>query len=664
MEHLSIDIETYSSVDLKPSGVHKYTESGDFEILLFAYSIDFGEVKIVDLANGEQIPLEILKALNDQNVIKHAYNATFEYHCLTYAGYITSIDQWHCSMFHGLYCGYIAGLGALGKALGLPQNKQKDKQGETLIKIFCHPCKPTKTNGGRKRNLPKDEPENWELFKNYCIQDVVTEMEIYKRLRIFPVPKEEQELWVLDYKINNYGVRIDTDFLNGALSIKDVNTYFLKEEMKNITKVDNPNSTQQLKVWLASKGLVVDSIAKDVIEKQLKIVKDEEISRVMKLRQELAKTSLGKYNAMVKRLCKDGKAKGTLRFYGANRSGRWSGSSIQLQNLPRNYIKTLDLAKNITKEGNYNLLKFVYGNVSDTLSQLVRTAFMPSEGRKLIIADFSAIEARILSWLADEEWRLEVFRTHGKIYEASASQMFNVPIEKIVKGNPEYELRAKGKVAELALGYQGSEEALKIGGALDMGISEAELTEIKTRWRSTNPKIVSFWKALERAVLRLMFSGETQYIKNLIIRREYDLLYGQNFVTIELPSKRKLYYAKPFIGPGKFGNDSLHYYDGEPPKKKDGEEEKNIPLFRSVGTYGGKLVENVTQAIARDCLAVALKRLSHLDIVMHIHDEVVIDAPKNINCEDIFKIMGEPIEWAPDLLLKADGFESSYYMKD
>jgi len=654
MTHLSIDIETYSGVDIKKSGLYKYAESPDFEILLFAYSIDFGPVEIIDLASGEKLPEALIKALNDKEVIKHAYNAPFEYYCLKSAGYKTSIDQWHCTLLHGLYCGYTSGLGVTAQVLGLPQDKQKDTTGKALIKLFCCPCKPTKKNRGRTRNLPHHEPEKWELFKNYCIQDVSVEMEICTRLSQTPVPNQEQNLWILDQQINERGVGIDLNLVKGALSINDVATYELTQEAIKLTGLENPNSTAQLQKWLKERGTETDNLRKETVEELIKTTNDPIVKRLLKIRQELSKTSIKKYEAMKEVTGDNYKARGLLQFYGANRTGRWAGRLIQVQNLPRNYLGTLDLARNIIKEGNYNLLKFVYGNVPDTLSQLIRTAFIPSKDRKLIVADFSAIEARILAWLAKEQWRLEVFKTHGKIYEASASQMFHVPIEKIIKGNSEYELRAKGKVAELALGYQGSEGALKQMGALDMGIKENELKDIVSRWRGSNKNIVGYWYTLENVVKELINTGQPQYVNNLVFRREIDILYGQDFMTIELPSGRKLYYVKPSLQENKFGGQQLHYWGINQTSKK-WEEQKS---------YGGKLVENVTQAIARDCLAVALKKLSHLDIVMHIHDEIVINAPLDINCEDIFKVMGEPIEWAPDLLLKADGFESSYYMKD
>lgn len=657
MKHLSIDIETYSSVDIKKSGMYKYALSDDFQILLFAYSIDFGEVKIIDLAKGEILPEVIIEALNDKNIIKHAYNAPFEWWCLNQAGYKTSIEQWRDTMFHGLYCGYTAGLGATGAAIGLPQDKKKDTTGKALIKLFCVPCKPTKKNGGRLRNLPHHEPEKWELFKNYCIQDVVTETEIYKRLSNFPVPQEEQDLWVLDQKINAYGVKIDTELVRGALNINNVITAELTEEAVQVTGLDNPNSAAQLGKWLKEKtGQDIENLQKGTVSELIGSLEDKEAVRVLEIRQELAKTSIKKYVAMEEAICPDGRIRGLLQFYGANRTGRWAGRLVQVQNLPRNYLETLDYAREIVKSQDADFLKLVYGNVSDTLSQLIRTAFVPSEGHKFVVADFSAIEARVIAWLAGEQWRQEVFATHGKIYEASASQMFGVPIELIKKGNPEYALRQKGKVAELALGYGGSSGALIAMGALDMGLEEKELPDVVRRWRNANKRITDLWYGIENAVIKLMETGETQGLKGIIFSREIDLIYGQDFLTIKLPSGRKLYYPKPHLKENRFGSNALHYFGVNQTTKK----------WEVQETYGGKLVENIVQAISRDCLAVTLKRLETegLQTVMHIHDEAVIDADPNVDLDKVCGLMGQSIEWAPGLLLKAAGFESSYYMKD
>lgn len=656
MQHLSIDIETYSSIDIKSSGAYKYAQSEDFEILLFAYSEDFGEVKIIDLAQGENIPDIIVEALKDKNILKHAYNAPFEWWCLNQAGYDTPLDQWHDTMFHGLYCGYTAGLGATATALGLPQDKQKDKNGAALIRYFSIPCKPTKSNGNRTRNLPEHEPEKWNLFKEYCKQDVVTEMAIYNKLSPFPVPQFEQDLWVSDIRINAFGVNIDEDLVAGALSIDEASTYNLTVEAQNLTGLENPNSSAQLGCWLKEKGIELNNLQKATASELLNTDLPSDVKRVLEIRQELSKTSVKKYEAMVNAKGTDGRVRGLLQFYGANRTGRWAGRLVQVQNLPRNYIETLDYAREIVKEHDERLLKLVYGNVPDTLSQLIRTAFIPSKGNKVVVADFSAIEARVIAWLANEKWRLEVFATHGKIYEASASQMFHVPIEKISKGNPEYVLRQKGKIAELALGYGGNTGALLAMGALNMGLSEEELPDVVQRWRKANKQIVGLWYALENAMFALLETGKSQAVNGIVFRREACTALGLDFMTVELPSKRKLYYVKPGITENRFGSPSISYYGINQTTKKWEKQE----------TYGGKITENIVQAISRDCLAVTIKRVEDLglNIVMHIHDEIVIDAPQTLSVDYICDVMGQPIEWAPGLILKAAGFESNYYMKD
>lgn len=657
MTNLSIDIETYSSVDIGKAGVYAYAQSSDFEILLFAYSFNGEEVQIVDLAQGEKIPTHIVDALNNPLVIKHAYNAAFEWYCLNRAGYKTQIEQWQCTMFHGLYCGYTAGLDVTGKVLGLPSDKQKLTVGKALIRYFCIPCKPTKANGGRIRNLPKHDLDKWKLFKEYCKQDVVTEMEIEKRLSVFPVPKMEQEQWQMDIKMNAFGINLDKELIDGALYTDSVISEELTTEAKQVTGLQNPNSAQQLGKWLEDKtGLTIPNLQKETVRELINTLKDDDAIRVLKIRQELSKTSIKKYVAMDTAMGEDGRVRGLLQFYGANRTGRWAGRLVQVQNLPRNYIETLDLARDLVKRKNIDALKIVYGNIPDTLSQLIRTAFIPSEGNKFVVADFSAIEARVIAWLAGEQWRQEVFATHGKIYEASASQMFGVPIEKIKKGNPEYALRQKGKIAELALGYQGGVGALKSMGALNMGLSEEELPDTVRRWRESNKRIVDLWYSLEEAALCVMRTANPVGLKGLIIAREGELRYGQDFLTVTLPSGRKLYYPKPFIKENDFGKDAVHYHGMNQTTKK----------WEVVGTYGGKLTENIVQAIARDCLAVTLKRVSDLGLqtVMHIHDEVVIDAPQNVSLDEVCDLMAEPIEWAPGLILKGAGFEGNYYMKD
>jgi DNA polymerase len=664
LRHLSIDIETKSSVDIGKAGLYRYAQSEDFEVLLFAYQMDDGEVELVDLAQGEQIPENVQLMLKDVAVVKHAYNAAFEWYCLNRAGYETPLEQWRCTMIHGLYCGYTAGLDATGKAIGLPQDKQKLTTGKALIRYFCVPCKPTKSNGNRTWNLPRHAPEKWELFKEYCKQDVVTERAILKRLNYFPVPEEEQELWQQDIRMNAFGVRVDSKLIEGALTIDGVSSAELTEEAINITGLQNPNSTAQLKVWVEKE--LSDSLEADVelpgLRKEYVSMLLErndlskEIRRVLEIRQQLGKTSIKKYVAMETAKGTDDRVRGLTQYYGANRTGRWAGRLVQLQNLPRNYLKTLDYARELVKTKNYDGIRFLYGNVPDTLSQLIRTAFIPSEGHKFVVADFSAIEARVIAWLAGEQWVNEVFATHGKIYEATASQMFHVPIEKIVKGNPEYSLRQKGKVATLALGYQGGTAALIAMGALNMGLAEEELPDIVQRWRNANPRIRDLWYAVEQAALTTMQTAQPQGINGLIFRYEGELMYGQSFLTVQLPSGRKLFYPKPFLKENQFGKMAIHYYTvGQQTKK-----------WEVASTYGGKMTENIVQAIARDCLAETLRRIEQLglQVVFHVHDEVIIDAPMEVTAEQICDLMAEPISWAPGLLLKGAGFESSYYMKD
>lgn len=655
--HLSIDIETKSSVVITKAGAYRYAQSEDFEILLFACKYDEEDVQLVDLTAGESIPEWILTALMNPNVIKHAYNAAFEWYCLNTAGYRTPLEQWNCTMIHGLYCGYTAGLDATGKAIGLPQDKQKLSTGKALIRYFCTPCKPTKSNGGRSWNLPKHAPEKWELFREYCKQDVVTENEILKRLQAFPVPKEEQRLWRMDILMNAYGVRVDTNLIAGALAIDSHSTECLTAEAFRITGLSNPNSATQLQQWLSGKGVDIPNLQKATVEEYLQREDlPDDARKILEIRQQLGKTSIKKYVAMDTAKGADDRVRGLTQFYGANRTGRWAGRLVQLQNLPRNYLKTLDYARNLVKDKNYDGIKLLYGNVPDTLSQLIRTAFIPSDGNKFVVADFSAIEARVIAWLAGEQWVNEVFATHGKIYEATASQMFHVPIEKIAKGNPEYSLRQKGKVATLALGYQGGTAALIAMGALNMGLAEEELPDIVQRWRSANPRIRDLWYAVEQAALTTMQTARPQGIYGLIFRYEGDLVYGQSFLTVQLPSGRKLFYPKPFLQENQFGKMAIHYYTvGQQTRK-----------WEVASTYGGKMTENIVQAIARDCLAETLKRIDRmgLQVVFHVHDEVIIDAPASITVDEICDLMAEPIPWAPGLILKGAGFESDYYMKD
>lgn len=656
MQHLSIDIETKSSVDIGKAGLYKYAQSPDFGILLFAYKADEKEVGIIDLAQGEQIPGEIREALQSPKVVKHAYNAAFEWYCLNRAGYVTPVGQWRCTMAHGLYCGYPAGLERAGEAIGLPQDKRKLTIGKALIKYFCVPCRPTRTNGGRSWNLPKHALDKWELFKQYCMQDVVTENEILRRLDRFPMPAEEERLWQMDVLMNAFGVRIDTGMLEGALVINGFCEQQLTEEAVRLTGLANPNSEKQLSAWLYERtGEEVANMQKATVSEMLGRDYPKDVHRMLEIRQQLGKTSIKKYMAMDVSKCGDDRIRGLTQYYGANRTGRWSGRLVQMQNLPRNYIKTLDYAREAVKKRNYDGLKLLYGNVPDTLSQLIRTAFVPSEGNKFVVADFSAIEARVIAWLAGEQWVNEVFATHGKIYEATASQMFHIPIDKIVKGNPEYSLRQKGKVATLALGYQGGTSALIQMGALEMGLSEDELPDIVQRWRDANPRIRDLWWKVQQASIACVQTAQPQAVPGLIFALEGDLLYGQSFLTVRLPSGRKLFYPRPFISDNQFGRPAVHYY-GLGTNKKWGIE----------STYGGKMTENIVQAIARDCLAEILKRIHArgLQVIFHVHDEVIIDAPQSVTVEEICALMAEPIPWAQGLVLKGAGFEGAYYMKD
>lgn len=662
MHHLSIDLETYSIVDIRKVGAQRYIQDPSFEILLFAYSLDGQPVQIIDLASGEEVPSWLITALVNPSIIKHAYNAPFEFGCLSkYYGPMYP-GQWRCTMFHGLYCGYTAGLEATGRALGLPEDKQKLNTGKALIRYFCVPCKATKTNGGRTRNLPHHDPDKWQLFKEYCCQDVVTEMEIERRLSTFPVPEFVQKQWETDLRINSRGVAVDIPFVDGALQIGEHVKTEMISEAERITSLNNPNSVSQLKDWLNKEtGEEIDSLSKDIVKKMLNRDNNSpDVTRMLQIRQELGKTSTKKYDAIKKCVCPDGRVRGLLQFYGANRTGRWAGRLVQVQNLPRTYTDPIELARDLVHDRHEDALRVIYGSVSDTLSQLIRTAFVASPGNVLVDADFSAIEARVISWLAGEQWRLEVFRTHGKIYEASASQMFGVPLELIKKGNPEYALRAKGKVAELALGYQGSNGALINMGALDMGLHEEELPEIVTRWRNANRNIVNLWYAMDDAAVQVISFGGSKSVRGLYLAREYDANQGTYCLTITLPSGRKLFYINPRLGTNKFGGSSI-IYDGVDQASKQ---------WKHIETYGGKLTENVVQAIARDCLAEAIERLeaAGFPIVFHVHDEVVIDikpyADNDTMLKTVCDIMKQPPAWAADMPLNAAGWVGDFFTKD
>lgn len=659
MHHLSIDLETYSSVPIAKAGAQKYIQSPDFEILLFAYSLDDGDVQIIDLAQGELLPQWLASALSDPQYIKHAYNASFEWGCLSKFTGTLPIDQWRCTMFHGLYCGYTAGLDATGKALGLPADKQKLSTGKALIRYFCVPCAPTKTNGGRTRNYPRHDPAKWALFKEYCIGDVTTEMEILHRLENFPVPPELEKQWQTDVLINARGVAVDMDMVRGALWIGETTRDQLTEEAVTLSGLDNPNSVKQLMQWLEEElDEELTDLRKDTVSRLLNgNLTNDTARRMLEIRQELGKTSTKKYNAIEAAVCADGRVRGLLQFYGANRTGRWAGRLVQVQNLPRTYVEPLPLARDLVKRRETASLRALFGSVPDTLSQLIRTSFIAEPGNALVDADFSAIEARVISWLAGESWRLDVFRTHGKIYEASASQMFGVPLERIKKGNPEYALRQKGKVAELALGYQGSTGALIKMGALDMGLTEAELPDIVNRWRDANKRIRDLWYSMEAAAVQVIQTGQPVGLRSLVLAREMDAGNNLDFLTIRLPSGRKLYYAHPSLGQNQWGKPSITYMGMDQTTKK----------WKLIETYGGKLVENCVQAIARDCLAEAIERLeaANYPVVFHVHDEVVVECTaERASLDDIAAIMGQPVSWAPDLPLGADGWVGAFYKKD
>lgn len=665
VHHLSIDLETYSSVPIKKAGAQAYCRSSDFEILLFGYSLDGATPVVIDMAQGEQLPEWIIKALNSPEYIKHAYNAPFEWGCLSqYFGYKLPPEQWRDTMLHGLYCGYTAGLEATGRALGIAEDKQKLNTGKALIRYFCVPCKPTKANGGRTRNYPHHDPERWQLFKEYNAQDVITEMEIERCLSAFPVPPEVQKQWETDLIINDRGVAVDMDFVQGALYLGETIRSDLTDEAVKLSGLRNPNSVKQLSIWLSdATGEDVTNLRKDTVATMLSREENSaEVTRMLEIRQELGKTSTKKYDAIEDAVCNDDRVRGLLQYYGANRTGRWAGRLVQVQNLPRTYTEPLELARDLVKERNLDALKLVYGSPNDTLSQLIRTAFVAAPGNILIDADFSAIEARVISWLAGEEWRLDVFRTHGKIYEASASQMFNVPIEKIKKGNPEYALRQRGKVAELALGYQGGVGAMRnmdVGNLL-ADLSDDEVKEIVDRWRNANPKIRELWYSFDNAAAEVIINGGTVRVRGCTFRREYDCIRGTVCMTIELPSGRKLYYVSPSTGENRWGGTSLSYMGMDQSTKK----------WKRIETYGGKLVENCVQAIARDCLAQAIENLeaAGLPVVFHVHDEVVIDtAPFGTEEEMLHKvvdIMTTPILWAEGLPLGADGWVGKFFKKD
>lgn len=654
MRHLSIDLETYSENDIK-LGIPKYVECPNFKILLFAYAWDFGEVYVVDLTRGEEVPADVIDALTDPEVTKHAFNAAFELHCLHRSGILTPYRQWACTQLHGLYLGYPKSLDGIGKALGLPQDKKKSTSGKALIRYFCLPCKPTKRNGGRTRNLPEHDPDKWEAFKAYNVQDVVTEMEVCRRLAAFPVPDALQEEWVTDQKINRHGVLLDLDLVRGALQIDADEKQHLMQEAAAITGLDNPNSRDQLLKWLNDNTNVeMEKLTKESVAEALEVA-DDTAAKVLDIRRRLSKTSVKKYEMMNAAAGEDDRVRGVLQFYGANRTGRWAGRLIQGQNLPRNYLRNLDLARDLVRRGNREAVALLFGDVGDTLSQLIRTAIIAPEGKLLCISDFSAIEARVLAWLAGEKWVLEAFDRGEDIYCATASSMFHVPVE---KHGANSHLRQKGKIAVLASGYQGGPNALISMGALKMGLTEEELPDIVSRWRKANPRIVDFWQKVENAALYVMNTARPVGLdRGIIFARESNPVDGSDFLTIALPSGRKLFYPSPHLAVNAFERQALHY------RTQVGAN------WGTNSTYGGKLTENITQAVARDCLAAAITRLTDAGyrIIMHVHDEVVIEIDETDPEETLAEVnafMGDPLPWAPGLHLTAAGFISKYYMKD
>ncbi len=642
MRCISIDIESYSDVDLSKCGVYRYSSSPNFEILLFGYSVDGGEVKVVDVACGEEIPAEILAALSDESVTKWAFNAMFERVCLSnYLGEWLEPESWKCSMVWSATLGLPLSLENVGAVLGL--EKQKLTEGKDLIRYFCVPCKPTKANGGRTRNLPEHDREKWERFKAYNLRDVEAEMQIQQRLFKFPVPDFVWEEYWQDQEINDRGIGMDMEMVRNAIAMDGRSKSELSAAMQELTELENPNSVQQMKQWLLENGMETDSLDKKAVAALLKDA-PEPLKTVLTLRQQLAKSSVKKYQAMENAVCADSRAHGMFQFYGANRTGRYSGRIIQLQNLPQNHIPDLAQARELVKVGDFDALSMLYEDIPDTLSQLIRTAFVPQDGRKFIVADFSAIEARVIAWIAGERWRLKVFEGGGDIYCASASQMFHVPVEKhSVNGH----LRQKGKIAELALGYGGSVGALKSMGALEMGLAEEELQPLVSAWRDSNPNITEFWWAVDRAVkecIKKRMPTETHGIR-------FDYQSGMLFIT--LFSGRRLAYVKPRIGENRFGGESVTYMGVSGTKK-----------WERLESYGPKFVENIVQAVSRDILCYAMRTLRNCAIVATVHDEIIIEADRRMSLSAVCEQMGRTPPWAKGLLLRADGYECDFYQKD
>lgn len=649
VRNLSIDIETYSDVDLSKCGVYKYVE-GDFHILLFAYAFDDEDVKIVDMASGEKLPQEVLDAIDDPNVIKWAWNAQFERTCIGhYLGRVLSPDSWRCSMVHAASLSLPLSLKEAAKAL--KTGEQKDKAGENLIRFFSVPCKPTKSNGGRTRNLPEHNPEGWQQFKDYCLQDVRTERDIRKRLEVFPLMEHEWDYYHMDQRINDRGVLIDKQLVEQAIACDLMLSDSMTKKAYELTGLENPNSVSQLKTWLQERGIEIDSLGKKEVAAMItdldKHSCDQEALDMLKLRLQMAKSSVKKYQAAERCTCADGRARGLFQFSGANRTQRWSGRNIQLQNLPQNHISTLDEARELVKMGCFDLVESIYGNTPDILSQLIRTMLIAKPGHKFIVADFSAIEARVLAWLAGEEWRMEAFKNGEDIYCASASQMFGVPV---VKHGINGELRQKGKVAELACGYGGAAGALISMGALDMGLSEEELPDLIDDWRNSNPKIVQFWWDIEKAAIETIKDHKDRQVGRIGVS------FSSNTLWLQLPSGRRLAYVKPKLQPNRFGRLSITY---------EGLGQNN--KWSRIETYSGKLVENITQATARDLLAEAMWRIEKagLEIVGHVHDEVILEVPEDsVTVEDVCQIMNQNPKWADGIVLNSAGYQGVYYFKD
>lgn len=642
MQHLSIDIETYSSVNLQKAGVYKYAESPDFDILLFGYSVDGGAVHVIDLACGEKIPTEIVDALSDESVTKWAFNAQFERVCLSnYLDTWLSPDSWHCTMVWSATLGLPLSLEGVGAVLGL--EKQKLTEGKNLIKYFCVPCAPTKTNGGRTRNLPQHDMEKWEQFKAYNLRDVETEMSIQRKLTRFPVPDFIWNEYHLDQEINDRGIGLDMTLVEQAIAIDSISRKNLTQQIQNLTDLDNPNSVAQMKGWLSDNGLEMDTLGKKAVAETLKTA-PKHLADVLSLRQQLAKSSVKKYTAMQTAVCKDSRARGMFQYYGANRTGRFAGRIIQLQNLPQNHMSDLADARALVRSGNYDALELLYDDIPDTLSQLIRTAFVPQDGRKFIVADFSAIEVRVLAWLAGEKWRMQVFADGKDIYCSSASQMFGVPVEKHgINGH----LRQKGKIAELALGYGGSVGALKSMGALEMGLTEEELQPLVNAWRNANPMITAMWWDIDRAVKTTV----REHIPTEVAGLKFT--YESGFLFMRLPSGRRLAYVKTRMGINQFGSESVTY-EGVGATKK----------WERLESYGPKFCENAIQAIARDILMYAMQTLRNCSIVAHVHDELIIEVDRRMSLSAVCEQMGRTPPWAKGLLLRADGYECDFYKKD